>query len=271
MKGIKNNNDIIGWIGRSYFNQSGAGSKSRRFQSGGEMDQYKTRTVPMGDDGLKAGKNEVKPLSYGVSLRFIRNLENPHGKGLKNGRYFPYSDGSRAFGLGTDILTNTTGKKLARRAYKEGIPMQEAHDIAVNELRNQDRVIMQNLVDEGYTTRPDTISHGVRLLGAQARYQRGNIRPVFHSWAKAVITGDADEQKRILGDYAKGDDRKNKIATFDPYYYQGGWHSERERKGYAPKKQDGGTFPTANMGDSGFDATSRLIKRPYSCKFHSKT
>ena len=245
MKGIKNNNDIIGWIGRSYFNQSGAGSKSRRFQDGG-----KTTASP-------------EPLSYGVSLRFIRNLENPHGKGLRNGRYFPYSDGSRAFGLGTDIRTNTTGKKLARRAYKEGIPMQEAHDIAVNELRNQDRVIMKNLVDEGYTTRPDTISHGVRLLGAQARYQRGNIKPVFHEWAQAVIDGDADRQKEIIGRYAKGDDRRNKIATFDPYYYQGGWHSERERKGYAPKKQDGGTFPTTNMGDSGFDMTSRLTKKPY--------
>lgn len=231
MKGIRSNNDIIGWIGRSYFNQSVVGSKSRRFQDGG-----KAVASP-------------KPLSYSVSLRFIRNLENPHGKGLKNGRYFPYSDGSRAFGLGTDIRTNTTGKKLARRAYKEGIPMQEAHDIAVNELRNQDRVIMKNLIDEGYTTRPDTISHGVRLLGAQARYQRGNIKPIFHEWAQAVVDGDADRQKEIIGRYAKGDDRKNKIATFDPYYYQGGWHSERERKGLVSRKQDGGLMELFKRAD----------------------
>lgn len=180
------------------------------------------------------GKNEPEQIPYGTAVRLLRNLENPRSVGLRNGRYWPYSDGSQAFGLGTDILTNDTGRKLAAKARKEGIPAQQAHDIAVTELRKHDKAIMDSLEEEGYTTRPDTISLGPRLLAAQARYQRGNIKPIFKEWARAVIKGDGKKQKEIIGNYVKGKDRKNKVSTFDVYY--GGWRTANDRKGITTKK-----------------------------------
>ena len=185
-----------------------------------------------GKDEVPA-KREIKDISYGTAVRFLSNLENPRRIGLKNGRYWPYSDGSQAFGLGTDILTNDTGRKLAQRARKEGIPAQQAHDIAVTELRKHDKAIMDSLEEEGYTTRPDTISLGPRLLAAQARYQRGNIKPIFKEWARAVIKGDGKKQKEIIGKYVKGQDRKNKVSTFDVYY--GDWRTADDRKGIKRK------------------------------------
>ena len=180
------------------------------------------------------GKNEPEQIPYGTAVRLLSNLENPRRVGLKNGRYWPYSDGSQAFGLGTDILTNDTGRKLAQKARKEGIPAQQAHDIAVTELRKHDKAIMDSLEEEGYTTRPDTISLGPRLLAAQARYQRGNIKPIFKEWARVVIKGDGKKQKEIIGKYVKGQDRKNKVSTFDVYY--GGWRTADDRKGIRTKK-----------------------------------
>lgn len=181
------------------------------------------------------GKNKPEQIPYGTAVRLLSNLENPRRVGLRNGRYWPYSDGSQAFGLGTDILTNDTGRKLAAKARKEGIPAQQAHDIAVTELRKHDKAIMDSLEEEGYTTRSDTISLGPRLLAAQARYQRGNIKPIFKEWARAVIKGDGKKQKEIIGKYVKGQDRKNKVSTFDVYY--GGWRTADDRKGITVKRK----------------------------------
>lgn len=187
------------------------------------------------EGGRTDNSPEPRALPYGPSLRLLKNLENPRGVGLRDGRYWPYSDGSQAFGLGTDILTNDTGRKLAEKARKEGIPAQQAHDIAVTELRKHDKAIMDSLEEEGYTERPDTISLGPRLLIAQARYQRGNIRPIFKEWARAVVRGDGKKQKEIIGKYVKGQDRKNKVSTFDVYY--GGWRTADDRKGITAERK----------------------------------
>ena len=214
------------------------------FQDGGSVDWSKIPTdwEKKGNTNMditslmkygNGGKNEPEQIPYGTAVRLLSNLENPRRVGLKNGRYWPYSDGSQAFGLGTDILTNDTGRKLAQKARKEGIPAQQAHDIAVTELRKHDKAIMDSLEEEGYTTRPDTISLGPRLLAAQARYQRGNIKPIFKEWARAVIKGDGKKQKEIIGRYVKGQDRKNKVSTFDVYY--GGWRTADDRKGLKRK------------------------------------
>ena len=208
------------------------------YQGGGSIDWFK-KNKGYGMDVISlmkyagGGKNEPEQIPYGTAVRLLSNLENPRRVGLRNGRYWPYSDGSQAFGLGTDILTNDTGRKLAQKARKEGIPAQQAHDIAVTELRKHDKAIMDSLEEEGYTTRPDTISLGPRLLAAQARYQRGNIKPIFKEWARAVIKGDGKKQKEIIGRYVKGQDRKNKVSTFDVYY--GGWRTADDRKGLKRK------------------------------------
>lgn len=206
--------------------------KRKKETTQGSLREELRAAMPMYRDG---GKNEPEQIPYGTAVRLLSNLENPRRVGLKNGRYWPYSDGSQAFGLGTDILTNDTGRKLAAKARKEGIPAQQAHDIAVTELRKHDRAIMDSLEEEGYTERPDTISLGPRLLIAQARYQRGNIRPIFKEWARAVIKGDGKKQKEIIGKYVKGQDRKNKVSTFDVYY--GGWRTANDRKGVTAKRK----------------------------------
>lgn len=214
------------------------------YQDGGSVDWSKVPNWKKGYAKMdvinlikynNGGKNEPEQIPYGTAVRLLSNLENPRRVGLRNGRYWPYYDGSQAFGLGTDILTNDTGRKLAAKARKEGIPAQQAHDIAVTELRKHDRAIMDSLEEEGYTTRPDTVSLGPRLLAAQARYQRGNIKPIFKEWARAVIKGDGKKQKEIIGRYVKGQDRKNKVSTFDVYY--GGWRTTNDRKGITAKKK----------------------------------
>lgn len=203
------------------------------------------------EDGDKV---EVKPLQYGPSVRLLKNFENPRNKGLKNGRFHEINDGySTMFGYGLDTRTNDTGRRMAKRARTVGVPVQEANDAAVSELRKNDAAIMKALVDEGYTTRPDTISQGVRMLAAQARYNRGNIRGIFHPWAKAVIAGDAEGQKKAILDATKFDDRRNKVKTFDVYY--GGWRTDDDRKGIVKEKkpkrfQSGGSVWTPEDVDN---------------------
>lgn len=189
-----------------------------------------------GDKKPKDALSRVKPLPYGMVVGVLRNLENPHGKGLRNGKYFEYKDGSTAFGLGTDTRTNTTGRKLAKRARKEGIPVQEAHDIAVRELRMHDRAIMKALVDEKVTNRPDTISPGVRMMAAQARYNKGNIIDIFPDWSKAVVRGDANGQKAAIleGTPNTHRDRRNKVSTYN--IYGGRWDTEADKKGLVKRK-----------------------------------
>jgi len=266
MKQNKEANKLIDWIGSAYFSQR-LNKKPRRFDNGGkangELYDIAAKILPMlpgmaslpslishvNDlkdmannwinpstekktvDKEKGRENlsKVKPLEYVQTLRVIKNLENPHSVGLRNGRYFPYSDGSRAFGPGIDVRTNDDGIKLRKRAEKEGIPVSEAHDLAVTLMRDNDRMLMKQLVDSGYTDRPDTISQGVRLMGAQARYNRGNIRPIFDKWARAVVAGDADAQKEAILEHTpqRAKDRREKVASYD--IYANTWNPERKR------------------------------------------
>lgn len=266
MKQNKEANKLVDWIGSAYFSQR-SNKKPRRFDNGGKADselydiaaevlsvlpgmaslpslishvsdlkdiannwlnpstEKKTVDKEKGRENL----SKVKPLEYVQTLKVIKNLENPHSVGLRNGRYFPYSDGSRAFGPGIDVRTNDDGIKLRRRAEKEGIPVSEAHDLAVTLMRDNDRMLMKQLVDSGYTDRPDTISQGVRLMGAQARYNRGNIRPIFDKWARAVVAGDADAQKEAILEHTpqRAKDRREKVASYD--IYANSWNPERKR------------------------------------------
>lgn len=266
MKQNKEANKLVDWIGSAYFSQR-SNKRPRRFDNGGKTDgelyDIAAEVLPMlpgmaslpslisyvNDlkdmannwmnlstekktvDKEKGRENlsKVKPLEYVQTLRVIKNLENPHGIGLRNGRYFPYSDGSRAFGPGIDVRTNDDGIKLRRRAEKEGIPVSEAHDLAVTLMRDNDRMLMKQLVDSGYTDRPDTISQGVRLMGAQARYNRGNIRPIFDKWARAVVAGDVDAQKEAILEHTprRAKDRREKVASYD--IYANAWNPERKR------------------------------------------
>lgn len=155
---------------------------------------------------------EVKKLPYAQTVQFIRNLENPKEKGMKNGVARAYD--SRTAGYGTDFVSGHP--ELAAKIRSGKWTTQEAKDQAVTDMRNHDRVIMENL--QQYTTRPDTISPGPRLLAAQARYHYGNIRKDFDEWGKAIANGDAETQKKIALKLSKGyDDRNQKIQEFDIY------------------------------------------------------
>ena len=69
-----------------------------------------------------------------------------------------------------------------------------------------------------YTTRPDTISEGPRLLMAQASYHYGNLKKSFPEWGKAVAEGDAKAQKEQALKLAKGyPDRYKKIQGIQIY------------------------------------------------------
>ena len=272
MKQNKEANKLVDWIGGAYFSQR-MNKKPRKYDGGGKTEDddifdiaaqvlpvfpsasaiasvigYASDLKGRADSWRRAfsGKKEidkkegyrrleeVEPLDYVSTIRLIRNLENPRNVGLRNGRYFPYSDGSRAFGPGIDVRTNDDGIKLRRRAEKEGIPVSEAHDLAVTLMRDNDRMLMKQLVDSGYTDRPDTISQGVRLMGAQARYNRGNIRPVFDKWARAVVAGDAEAQKKAILEHTpkRAKDRREKVCAFRVY-------EERKPKGLLAKKKGG--------------------------------
>lgn len=155
---------------------------------------------------------EVKKLPYAQTIQFIRNLENPREKGIKNGVARAYD--SRTAGYGTDFVSGHP--ELASKIKSGKWTAQEAKDQAVIDMRNHDRVIMENL--RQYTTRPDTISPGPRLLAAQARYHYGNIRRDFDKWGRAIANGDAETQKKIALKLSKGyDDRNQKIQEFDIY------------------------------------------------------
>lgn len=272
MKQNKEANELIDWIGNAYFSQR-MNKKPRKYDGGGKADDndifdiaaqvlpvfpgvsaiasvisYASNLKDKADSWRKAfsGKKEidkeeghrrleeVEPLDYVITIRLIRNLENPRNVGLRNGRYFPYSDGSRAFGPGIDVRTNDDGIKLRRRAEREGIPVSEAHDLAVTLMRDNDRMLMKQLVDSGYTDRPDTISQGVRLMGAQARYNRGNIRPVFDKWARAVVAGDEEGQKEAILEHTpqRAKDRREKVRAFRVY-------EKKKPKGLLAKKKGG--------------------------------
>lgn len=166
--------------------------------------------------------NVVSILPYGKTFLYIKNLENPHDKGIKNGYATMYD--KNTLGWGTDVVSGPH-KDLYKRAKAGKVTAKEARDLAVIDMRNHDKVIMENM--KKYTSRPDTISLGPRLLMAQARYHYGNIINSFPEWGKAVATGDAKTQKKIALKLSKDyKDRYNRIKDIEIY----------------PSKKNGGRF-----------------------------
>lgn len=172
-------------------------------------------------DPKRNSSKEISILPYGKTFLYIKNLENPHNKGIKNGFATMYD--KNTLGWGTDVV-NGPHRNLYKKAKAGKVTSKEARDLAVIDMRKHDKVIMENMKD--YTTRPDTISLGPRLLMAQARYHYGNIKESFPEWAKAVATGDADTQKRIAlklsKNYKDRHDRIKKIEIYSSKKKQGG-------------------------------------------------
>lgn len=118
-------------------------------------------------------------------------------------------------GYGTDYV-NGPHRHLKQKIQSGKWTVKEAEDTAVNDMRTHDKVIMENM--KKYTTRPDTISEGPRLLMAQSRYHYGNLKKSFPKWAKAVATGDANKQKELALKLAKGyNARYDTIKNIDIY------------------------------------------------------
>lgn len=158
----------------------------------------------------KPGK--VKPLNYSNTFNFIKNLENPN-KGIENGIARNYNKDTA--GYGTDF-TYGPHRHLKSKILAGKWTEKEARDQAVSDMRTHDKVLMDNMKD--YTTRPDTISEGPRLLMAQARYHYGNLKKSFPEWGKAVAEGDAKAQKEQALKLAKGyPDRYKKIQGIQIY------------------------------------------------------
>lgn len=207
-------------------------SKKRRFQ----------------DDSQKSVKIGKKPqLNRNISLKMIWNLENPRmvGRRIVNGqeRFYPIHEYDKKKGINTwsigpglDLIHGVLKGKLDR--YKtRGMSRKEVEDIAYSELNRHAKAVYDAFIDKGLTTRPDTISHGVIMNAAQTRYHLGNIIDRMGRFGKAVIKGNPDMMYDALTNDNKlvGDDRMNKMKTFDPYYGYGGWHTQEERDGKIKK------------------------------------
>lgn len=165
----------------------------------------------MGDISNKRQEKpgQVKPLDYSNTFNFIKNLENPRSKGIARN----YNKDTA--GYGTDF-TYGPHRHLKSKILAGKWTEKEARDQAVSDMRTHDKVLMDNMKD--YTTRPDTISEGLRLLMAQARYHYGNLKKSFPKWGKAVAEGDAKTQKEQALKLAKGyPDRYKKIQGIQIY------------------------------------------------------
>ncbi len=169
----------------------------------------------MGDISNKRQEKpgQVKPLDYSNTFNFIKNLENPRSKGIENGIARNYNKDTA--GYGTDF-TYGPHRHLKSKILAGKWTEKEARDQAVSDMRTHDKVLMDNMKD--YTTRPDTISEGPRLLMAQARYHYGNLKKSFPKWGKAVAEGDAKTQKEQALKLAKSyPDRYKKIQGIQIY------------------------------------------------------
>lgn len=187
----------------------------------------------------------VSILPYGKTFLYIKNLENPHNKGIKNGYATMYD--KNTLGWGTDVVSGPH-RSLYKRAKAGKVTAKEARDLAVIDMRNHDKVIMENM--KKYTSRPDTISLGPRLLMAQARYHYGNIIESFPEWGKAVATGDAKTQKKIALKLSKDyKDRYNRIKDIEIY----------------PSKENGGIIK-GQEGLSSEDLDNPVYKKGWSPK-----
>lgn len=167
---------------------------------------------------------EVKPLDYESTFRYIRNLENPDDKGINYETGIVKNYDNNTAGWGTDY-TYGAHRDLKPRILAGKWTVQEAKDIAVEDMRASDNRIMKKM--KQYTNRPDTISEGPRLLMAQAAYHYGNINKSLKQWGPAVATGDAKKQKELALKLAVGrkgthespeyKDRYNKIKEINIY------------------------------------------------------
>ncbi len=185
----------------------------KKHRSGDGISLHEKGGIIKGLEGIP-GIEETPPssLPYTETLRFIRDLENPKGKGLKNGKATLYD--KRTAGYGTDIVSGHP--ELANKIKSGKWTEKEARDQAVTDMRRHDATLMKQLSE--YTNRPDTVSVGPRLLMAQARYHYGNLKSSFPEWAKAVAQGNANKQKELALKLAKGyPDRYQKIQSFNIY------------------------------------------------------
>lgn len=194
---------------------------------------------------VKIGK---KPqLNRNVSIKMIWNLENPRMKGRQivdgQERFYPVHEHDEEKGIdtwsigpGLDLIYGVLKGQLDK--YKaRGMSRQEAEDIAYNELNRHAKAVYNAFVDKGLTNRPDTISHGVIMNAAQTRYHLGNIIDRMGRFGRAAIKGNPDMMYKALtnDNTLVGDDRMNKMKTFDPYYGYGGWRTQAERDGKIKK------------------------------------
>lgn len=194
---------------------------------------------------VKIGK---KPqLNRNVSMKMIWNLENPRmeGRQIVDGqeRFYPIHEYDKKKGIdtwsigpGLDLISGVLKGQLDK--YKtRGMSRQEVEDIAYNELNRHAKAVYNAFVDKGLTNRPDTISHGVIMNAAQTRYHLGNIIDRMGRFGRAAIKGNPDMMYKALtnDNTLVGDDRMNKMKTFDPYYGYGGWHTQAERDGKIKK------------------------------------
>lgn len=165
----------------------------------------------MSDNKQHTTNKPVIPLNYKEAFTFIKSLENPYNKGIKGNKALLYDNNTA--GYGTDIRFNPD---IAKRIRNGQWTLQEAKNRAVADMRKHDKVLMDNM--KKYTSRPDTISEGPRLLMAQARYHYGNLVKSFPEWAKAIAEGDANKQKNIALKLAeKHPERYKTIKKFTIY------------------------------------------------------
>lgn len=160
-----------------------------------------------------ADKN--KELTDDQIFSFIHYLENPNNKGYSvvTDKYHPYDNST--VGTGLDFKT---GFPELRTKLKNGITSKENKDITTSKMKRNLEVIKDNLVKQGLTTLPDTISPIPLLLMSQARYHYGNIVKSFPEWGKAVVSGDSKTIKEKALKLAKGyKDRYDKIKQINIY------------------------------------------------------
>lgn len=159
--------------------------------------------------------NLVKELPEDKAFEFIKYLENNENKGIRDGIAHIYDKENRTAGYGTDIISGHP--ELAEKVRSGKFTEKEARQQAIRDMKKSDRAIMK-VIGEKYTTRPDTISLGPRLMAAQAKYHYGNIVKDMPELGPAIANGDADEIKRIILRKAKGHGKRwDKLNEYDIY------------------------------------------------------
>lgn len=125
-------------------------------------------------------------------------MENPNNTGLKDGKYYPYSDKSSPKNIGPGInYTSDMGKGLDYSG-KTGYTREELNEkIRPHLLKNMNE-IMYDLHNK-YGTDVDTMSLGNRLILLDISHNvspRGNRNNMPNAWPKltgALVTGNHEE------------------------------------------------------------------------------